>query len=122
MSGPDEQWQWHAETHADRTVVRLAGELDVSSADELRELLSDTIRETPVVDIDLTTLTFMDSTALSVLIGAHREAARAGGSLTVRNPAGHVRRVLDVTGVLPLLGPHDEPGTARAYAQSRRDE
>ncbi|WP_433316733.1 STAS domain-containing protein [Micromonospora chersina] len=117
MIGPDEQWQWHAETHADRTVVRLAGELDISSTDELRGLLSDTIRETPVVDVDLTDLTFMDSTALSVLIGAHQEAASAGGSLTVHNPAGHVRRVLDVTCVLPLLGPHDEPGTARANAQ-----
>jgi anti-sigma B factor antagonist len=102
-------------------VVRLAGELDISSADELRGLLSDTIRETPVVDIDLSTLTFMDSTALSVLIGAHQEAATAGGSLTVHNPAGHVRRVVDVTGVLPLLGPDDEPGTATSTARGRFD-
>ncbi|MET8837880.1 STAS domain-containing protein [Micromonospora sp. NPDC004540] len=116
MISHDEPWQWHAETHADRTVVSLAGELDVSSADELRGLLSDTIRATAVVAVDLSALTFIDSTALSVLIWAHQEAAHAGGSLTVHNPTGHVRRVLDVTGVLPLLGPDDEPGTVRAVA------
>ncbi|MGR6320180.1 STAS domain-containing protein [Micromonospora soli] len=117
MSVPGDLWQWRSEERADRTVVILAGELDVSSADELRRRLAATIRVRPVVDVDLRGLTFIDSTILSVFIGAHQDATGAGGSLTVLNPTGHVHRVLDVTGVLPLLGPKDEPGPARAEAQ-----
>ncbi|WP_281492835.1 STAS domain-containing protein [Micromonospora sp. MH33] len=90
----------------------LTGELDVSSVDEVRGLLTGTIRATPVVDVDLTGLTFIDSTILGALIAAHRDAATSGGCLTLLNPTGHVRRVLTVTGVLPLLGA-DRPGTAR---------
>lgn len=105
MSAPADLWQWRAEAHRDRTVVTLAGELDVSSVDEVRSLLTDVIRATPMVDIEMAGLTFIDSTILGALIAAHHDATASGGSLTLLNPAGHVRRVLIVTGVLPLLGP-----------------
>ncbi|GAB3328474.1 STAS domain-containing protein [Micromonospora halotolerans] len=113
MSSHGDLQQWRAESQPGRTVVTLTGELDVSSVDEVRGLLADTVRATPVVDVDLTGLTFIDSTILGALIAAHRDAASLGGSLTLLNPTGHVRRVLIVTGVLPLLGA-DKPGSARA--------
>jgi anti-anti-sigma factor len=48
--------------------------------------------------VDLSALTFCDSSGLSVLLGA---VIRAGGRpVVLRNPHGGVRRVLDLSGVI----------------------
>ncbi len=86
-------------------MVTLSGELDLASADDLRDRLTATIELTPVVDVDLPGVTFIDSTVISALVAAHHAAKTAGGRLTLINCTGQVRRVLDITGVLPLLGP-----------------
>ncbi|TMK83434.1 MAG: STAS domain-containing protein [Actinobacteria bacterium] len=53
------------------TVVRAAGELDVNTAPELREQLARLIAEDArQIVIDLTEVSFVDSTALSVLVSA----------------------------------------------------
>ncbi|MGK5741427.1 STAS domain-containing protein [Micromonospora sp. URMC 103] len=115
-AGPSDQWQWRSAARTDRAVVTLSGELDVNSADELGDLLHAVIQDTPVVDLDLAQVAFLDSTILSVFIRASRTATDAGGSLALLNPTRHVRRVLEITGVLPLFGPDDEPGSVRADA------
>jgi hypothetical protein len=50
-----------------------------------------------------TTVTFLDSTGIAVLVIAHRRAVSSGHTLTVVNAQGGLRRVLDITGVLPTL-------------------
>ncbi|MFE9651822.1 STAS domain-containing protein [Micromonospora sp. NPDC006431] len=103
----DKLWQARAETHPDRAVVTLSGELDLTAVDQLRDLLTTTLQANPVLDVDLSQLTFLDSTILSVLVTAHHDATAAGGTLNLINPTGHVRKVLTVTGILPLLEPDD---------------
>ncbi|MEU8264104.1 STAS domain-containing protein [Micromonospora sp. NPDC048999] len=103
----DNLWQARTETHPDRAVVTLSGELDITAVDQLRDLLTTTLRANPVVDVDLSRLTFLDSTILSVLVTAYQDATAAGGTLNLINPIGHVHRVLTVTGILPLLEPGD---------------
>lgn len=105
---PDDLWQGRVETRPDRVVVTLAGELDVTTVPALRDLLAEAVLVNPVVDVDVARLTFLDSTILSVLVAAHQVAVNAGGTLTLLNPTGHVRRILTITGILPLL----EAGTA----------
>ncbi|MFE9658332.1 STAS domain-containing protein [Micromonospora sp. NPDC006431] len=106
----DKLWQARTETHPDRAVVTLSGELDLTAVDQLRDLLTTTLQANPVLDVDLSQLTFLDSTILSVLVAAYQNATAAGGTLNLINPTGHVHRVLTVTGILPLL----EPDTTEA--------
>jgi anti-anti-sigma factor len=84
--------------------LAVAGELDIASVDELRAALSAALDQGPsAVLVDLDALTFMDSTGISALVAAHRQAAAGGVVLTVVNSRGIVRRVLELTGTLSQL-------------------
>src|SRR3954452_18601933 len=86
-------------------VLELSGELDAASAPALRERLAEgaTRGGGPLV-IDLTSLIFIDSTGLSVLLNARRRLTRRGRDFGVVCPTGHVRRILEVTKLLDTLG------------------
>lgn len=75
------------------------GELDIATAPELgRRLLAAEASAARVV-VDLRAVGFMDSTGLSALLASrerHRERGASGPGLVV--DAGHVRRVLELTG------------------------
>jgi anti-anti-sigma factor len=74
-------------------VIWLEGEIDMSSADELRSVLMEH-RTGPLI-LDASNLTFMDSSGLKVLVEA--AASRNGsGSLVLRRPSSSVRRLLDM--------------------------
>src|SRR3712207_9166682 len=71
----------HTVVHGDVVVVQVAGEIDVYTAASLREKLADLIDadHTDVV-VDLTGVTFMDSTGLGVLVGALKKVRGYGGA------------------------------------------
>jgi anti-anti-sigma factor len=85
-------------------LVILTGELDVSTAGQLYEELATLNREGAIhVALDLTTLEFIDSTGISVIIAEHKRTASAGGELIILTPHRHVRRVFEVSGLMDVL-------------------
>lgn len=79
-------------------VVRVVGEVDLSTAGDLRQRLVDLCeRGVHDIDIDLSETTFMDSTGLSVLLGALRRCRRGGGHLTLQHPSRPVLNLLHAT-------------------------
>ncbi|MGY1609714.1 MULTISPECIES: STAS domain-containing protein [unclassified Geodermatophilus] len=81
------------------------GEVDCSTAPELREAVDGALAGgPPVVTVDLEAVTFLDSAGLSVLAVAHRTADRAGTRLRVLVGTRAVARALQVTGLWELLG------------------
>ena len=68
----------------DTHVVAVTGEIDLFTAPEFKQRVSAPIDagRTNVI-IDLTATTFIDSSSLGVLIGAHRRLKLRGGSLVV---------------------------------------
>lgn len=79
------------------TVLHVAGEVDTFAADDLREQL----RRVPLgadgaVVVDLSAVTFMSCTALSVLAGAQ---ARLGSRLVLGGRSRIVTRLLEITGL-----------------------
>ena len=51
--------------------------------------------------MDLSDVTFIDSTGLGILVGFHKRLVRGGGRLIVRlGPNERVQRILDVTGLM----------------------
>jgi anti-sigma B factor antagonist len=85
-------------TTADGWII--AGEIDASTAPSLADALSSFPGPTCVLDV--AGVTFMDSSALRVLIEATRRARAAGGDLVVKNVNGSLTRLVAITG----LGDH----------------
>jgi anti-sigma B factor antagonist len=82
-------------------VLALAGELDISSAPRLEAAVEGAVTERPeLLVFELSELEFMDSAGIAVLIGASQQV----GSVTLRNPSPIVRRVLELTGLVQVLG------------------
>jgi anti-sigma B factor antagonist len=79
-------------------VLQLIGELDIGSAPALRQRLVELLTSDGDVVVDLSGLTFMDSSGISVLIVAHKRARDQGRKLTLRQPRGAVAKVLAISG------------------------
>ncbi|MEZ5126568.1 MAG: STAS domain-containing protein [Thermoleophilia bacterium] len=81
-------------------IVTLAGEVDIYTAPRFKEGMLELLDGgVHTLIVDLSGVTFIDSTALGVLIGGLRRVHDAGGSmaLVVATPA--VERVLSITGL-----------------------
>jgi anti-sigma B factor antagonist len=83
---------------ADVVVLALHGDLDLHVAPALREAIASTIdRGTSSLVLDLTGVTFVDSTALGAMLGAMQRLEGRGGRLRVVVPQSDVRRVFEIT-------------------------
>jgi anti-sigma B factor antagonist len=89
----------------DSRVFALRGELDLETAPALRQRLHRAIEEghTDLV-VDLSGLTFLDSTGISVLVDALKHVRRLDGTLVLRSPATRTRRVLEIAGLVEIFG------------------
>ena len=83
----------------------VAGELDLATADDLRQAMHRTIGQpgTTEILIDFDQVSFCDSSGIEVLDHAYGEASNAGISLRLANPQPNVRRILDLVGLLDTL-------------------
>ena len=80
------------------TVVALEGELEVSEAPALRDLLGMLVAGPQSrVLLDLGQVSFIDSSGIGVLVGAHRRAEEAGARIGLAAPNVGVRRVFELT-------------------------
>jgi anti-sigma B factor antagonist len=88
----------------DAVVVRLIGELDQSTTPQLEACL-DTLRAdgAPDIRLDLSGLSFCDSSGISAMLMASQEWTKRGGHLSIASPQDAVRRVLEITGLLDRL-------------------
>lgn len=74
---------------------RLEGELDITTADDLSQLLRDATDGHPLV-LDFSKVSFMDSSGLRALL---ERAGRSDGKspVVIVDPSPQVRRVLDIS-------------------------
>lgn len=79
-------------------VLVVRGEIDIASVAELESALDLALADRHLV-LDLTEVTFVDSTGLRAFIIANDLAVARGGRLTLAASPGPVRRLLDITGV-----------------------
>jgi anti-anti-sigma factor len=84
----------------DRAVVSVRGEVDLETATAMGDHALAALRDvSPHLVLDLTQVTFMDSTGLKVLLSIQRRADLAGGSLVLAGPTRPVRKILALTGL-----------------------
>ena len=90
------------------TLVRVGGELDIASSQALERELSELQADTLVI-VDLRDVSFIDSTALGVLVRAHQRANDQQRRLGVVYAEGQVSRLLSLTGLEHELLLADSP-------------
>lgn len=96
-------------------VVVVHGEVDIRTAPELRDCLADVLdADTARVVLDLTGVGFVDSTALSVMVGVHKRLVSSGNGLAVVAGNAAVQRVLAVTGLARVFSVHGSRADALA--------
>jgi anti-anti-sigma factor len=90
----------------DVVIVVVSGEHDIYTAPTLRERLDEALQRGGGLVIDLTGATFVDSSVLGALLDARRRALEDGRGFVVcvgDSVEPGVRRILDVTGLVPVL-------------------
>ena len=87
-------------THGDRTVLEVAGEVDVYTGPTLRDRISDLLDTgSHQLVIDLGKVDFIDSTGLGVLVGVRNRALELGGGLDLVCSHERVLKLLRITGL-----------------------
>jgi anti-sigma B factor antagonist len=95
-------------------VIAVVGEIDVATAPQLRESLHGVIAQGQVtVVLDLLGVTFLDSTALGVLVGGLKRCRELGGQLYIVVTDARLRKIFEITGlnkVFPIVDALAEVG------------
>ena len=87
-------------TAPDVVVVEVVGDLDLGSVARVREALHEALHSHPrQLVADLSRCSFVDASALAMLLDVHRRAYRGGGVLTLRGCSPRVLRLLSLTGL-----------------------
>jgi anti-sigma B factor antagonist len=90
----------------DVVVVVVEGEHDIYTAPALRERLDEAIERGGGIVVDLSGATFVDSSVLGALLDVRRRAIEAGQGFVVcvgGSIEPGVQRILDITGLVPVL-------------------
>jgi anti-anti-sigma factor len=91
-----------------RVVIAVAGEVDMATAPQLAECLHQH-RDVDVI-VDLSGVTFLDSSGISALVVAYKGLHDAGHTLTTTGEQDNVRMVIETSGLLRTFHGGDSPG------------
>lgn len=94
-----------ASTQRDGTVaVKVTGDVDLLSRELLARSLADAVGQAESgVEVDMAGVAFLDSSGMSALLSGRRAAEDAGLTFRIIAAGDLVRRVMELTGVWPLL-------------------
>jgi anti-sigma B factor antagonist len=88
--------------------LRLDGRLNMVAAPQLKAAIDETVDAGKArVVVDLTHVTFMDSSGLGALIGGLKRARQASGDLRIARVSDQVSTVLKLTNLDRVLRPYD---------------
>jgi anti-sigma B factor antagonist len=89
-------------------VVVASGEIDLCTSPALSDALEQAAKESDRIIIDLSRVTFLDSSGMAAMVGArNRNEQRQRGTLCLVGPSGLVLRALEVTDLVKLFPIYD---------------
>ncbi|MFK8912217.1 STAS domain-containing protein [Streptomyces sp. YS-3] len=87
-------------------VLAPAGEIDYHTMDRFQQALEAASIALARIVVDLSRVSFMDSSGINMLITAHHDTSEAGGWLRLAAPTAPVLRTLQVVGVDQVIDCH----------------
>ncbi|MFI1812322.1 STAS domain-containing protein [Streptomyces sp. NPDC020422] len=111
----------HVRAHADTTVVALVGELDLDTRDQVTNV-TDALPPLSgqVLVLDLSRMTFMDSTGINLFLILRARAHNEGGRLELTDVPRQALQVMDLTGTRELFAIRPSSFASRAVDRSDR--
>jgi len=100
--------------HRDTLIVRLVGELDHHTADEVRLSLDEEIAKGTCrhLLLSLESLQFMDSSGIGVILGRYKLIKQKGGRMVVCGVNPPVHRLFDMSGLFKIMSVHEDESQA----------
>lgn len=85
--------------------ITLEGELDHHSAESIRESIDREIESSGCLNLtlDMSGVTFMDSSGLGVILGRYRKLNAQGGTLYLSGANASIERILRMSGLYSLI-------------------
>jgi anti-sigma B factor antagonist len=89
----------------DECVLTLAGEIDISCAEQIGDLAVGTLESHCIrlLALDMSAVTFVDSSGMGALVRMFQEAKAQGKGLSVRNPSEPVLKLLRLSALDTVL-------------------
>lgn len=88
---------------AGQVIAYVRGETDLATCERLRDAIEPHLGPRQRIVLDLSGVSFMDSSCLGVLLQARTTLTADGGSLILRNPSRVARRLLSASGTADLF-------------------
>ena len=83
--------------------LKLEGRLDTITAPSLEAVLADTLDSADAVTMDFSTLEYISSAGLRVLLGAQKQLNKKQGSMIIKNVNPTIMEVFEITGFSDIL-------------------
>lgn len=89
----------------DKLIIKLTGELDHHSAEEVRNKIDDRLERTGYnkVILDFSNVNFMDSSGIGVVIGRYKKISMRKGQICIANVQESVKRVFELSGMFKII-------------------
>jgi stage II sporulation protein AA (anti-sigma F factor antagonist) len=93
------------ETRQDVLVIRLQGELDHHTAEDLRSQADEVLRTSPVrhIVLNLADLAFMDSSGIGVILGRYKQISARAGEMYVCSVNPTIHRIMEMAGLFKVI-------------------
>nr|WP_279663041.1 anti-sigma F factor antagonist [Ectobacillus ponti] len=93
------------EVKRDVLCIRLEGELDHHTAEELRTKVTDVLEKNQLhhIILNLEHLSFMDSSGLGVILGRYKHIKSLGGEMVVCAISPAVKRLFEMSGLFKII-------------------
>lgn len=93
------------ETKGHVLLIRLEGELDHHTAEELRSKVTTVLekQKSKHIILNLEGLSFMDSSGLGVILGRYKQLQSIGGEMVVCSISPSVKRLFDMSGLFKII-------------------
>lgn len=102
---------------AGRTVVALSGEIDMEEAPKVRRVLLDSMKQKRDILVDLSQVTYIDSSGIASLIEGLQAARKQKNDLALVSVSQRARRVLELARLDKVFTIHADLATALAVAK-----
>ncbi|HEY7325341.1 MAG TPA: STAS domain-containing protein [Streptosporangiaceae bacterium] len=113
-----------AESRGDTMIITIGGDLDIVTSPQLDECLTQAEARHSRIILDFGEVTFLDTSALAVIVGHWKKAEATGGALALANARYRYTKTLWITGLadkLTLYDTVDEGLAALAQAAGTAD-
>ena len=120
---PRERAEFLCDTAGSILSIRVRGEIDHHTASSIRQGIDATLfekRPTKLI-LDLSAVSFMDSSGLGLIMGRYSVMKELGGDMTVWNPSPETRAILTLAGMERLVRIEYPPGQAPADGATREE-